>query len=194
MGISLRPSRPRTPMCVRCGFSRAALATCCSCGRVSRAGLVERGAQLLGADRLQQIGDGLGLEGLQRVFVEGGDEYHRRRLGQRGELARDFEAVDARHAHVEQHDVGLQPVADLERALAVLGLAGDLETPDLLQHGAQPLARRRLVVDDEHAETHAWRAASAGWNGKRSVTMYSSSKRPAFDRGALAVHEVQALA
>ena len=44
---------------VQCGarLSRAALATCCSCGRVSRAGLAERGAQFLGADGLQQVGD-----------------------------------------------------------------------------------------------------------------------------------------
>src|SRR5690349_21713445 len=143
-------------------------------------GLAERGTQLLGADGFQQVRDGLGLEGLQGIFVERGDEDHRRWLGHRRKLACDFESVDAWHAHVQQHDVGRLLIADLERAPAVLGLGGHLESFDLRQHRTQQRACRRLVVDDEHTEAHARRTASTGWNGNRKVTMYSSSNRPAF--------------
>src|SRR5690349_1000746 len=89
-----------------------------------------------------------------------------------------FEAVDAGHAHVQQHDVGREPVDHVDRLLTVAGLARHFEFAGLHDHGAQALPRRGLVVDDEHAKAHAGGVEEV--NGKRSVTMYSSSKRPAF--------------
>ena len=157
-----------------------------------RAGLGERGAQLLGADRLQQIGDGLGVEGLQRVFVERGGEDHRRRLGQRRQVARHLEPVDARHAHVEQHDVGRELVDHVDGLLAIAGFPGDFEFAGLRQHRTQAFARRRLVIDDEHAQVHFESALTGvAVNGKRSVTMYSIVETAGLHRGALAVHEIE---
>ena len=142
-------------------------------------GLGQRGAQLLGANRLQQIGHGFGIERLQRVLVESGGEDDGRGRGQRGEMSRHFQPVDAGHAHVEQHDVGRQPVDHVDRLFAIAGFTRDIEFAGFREHGAQTLARRRFVIDDEDAQAHAARDGRAV-NGKRSVTMYSSSKRPDF--------------
>ena len=87
-------------------------------------------------------------------------------------MARHFQAIDAGHAHVEQHDVGRQPVDHVDGLLAIARFAGDFEFAGFREHGAQALARRRLVVDDEHAQAHAEPATGVAVNGKRSVTMY----------------------
>ncbi len=68
---------------------------------------VTQGArELLAPDRLQQVADRLRFECLQRVLVVGSREDDGGRLVQRAEMTRRFDAVHARHAHVEQHDVG----------------------------------------------------------------------------------------
>src|SRR5690349_5943420 len=141
-------------------------------------GLCQRGAQFLRTYRLQQVGHGFRIERLECVFVEGGGEDHRRRRDQGREMSGHFETIDAGHANVQQHDVRRQPVDHVDGLLSVARLARDLEFAGLHDQRAKALARRRLVVDDEYAQAHA--PGTEGVNGNRSVTMYSSSKRPAF--------------
>ena len=65
---------------------------------------LQRGGQTLGAERLQQVVDGVHVEGAQRVLIVGGDEHH-------GDVAADqlehLEPVELRHLHVEQQQVGV---------------------------------------------------------------------------------------
>ena len=85
---------------------------------------------------------------------------------------------------------GVSLSTSVERLLAIAGLARDLEFAGLRQHGAQPLARRRLVVDDEHAQAHAVGLA-AGVNGKAQRHDVFLVEAAGLDRGALAVHEIE---
>ena len=64
-----------------------------------------------------------------------------------------LEAIDSRHHHVEQDDVGLLPPGDLDDRLRPL-LLGHL-TPVLLEHKPQHLTNVRLVVDDENTPCHS---------------------------------------
>src|SRR3954468_22772383 len=52
-------------------------------------------------------------------------EHHRGRLVLRSQPRRDLEAVDARHVHVEQDELGLQLASRTECLLAVGSLADD---------------------------------------------------------------------
>ena len=62
-----------------------------------------------GVDRLQQVVDRVHLERLDRVLIEGGDEDELRRSTPALEQPpRDFEAGQARHLDVEEHEVRLQ--------------------------------------------------------------------------------------
>ena len=65
---------------------------------------LDRGVQPLARKGLHQVVDRVGLERLQGVAVEGGDEDDRREvLGL--DARQDAEAVEARHLHVEEHEV-----------------------------------------------------------------------------------------
>ncbi len=73
-------------------------------------------------------------------------------------MSRGLDPVHARHADVEQDHVGLETRAHFERFAAVGGLACDHDVVEFLEQAAQSLARRRFVVDDQHA--HRFRV---GW-------------------------------
>jgi hypothetical protein len=123
--------------------------------RRDRACTHQRIRQPGGPDRLEQVVDGVDLERLDRVGVVGRGEDHRRRVGHALQVLRDLDAVDARHAHVEQHDI--DPVAgDVDQGLAPVGrLACHFEGDGAAAVGEQvlqPAARRRLVVDDQDAQ------------------------------------------
>src|SRR5262249_58356175 len=59
-----------------------------------------------------------------------------------------LEPVDPRHREVEQDEVGQQAPRELDRLLAVLGLAGDREAVPLEQRRKRS-PRDRVVVDDQ---------------------------------------------
>ncbi len=56
-------------------------------------------------ERLQQVVEGVGVECLDRIAVEGRDENDHRHAGLRN-AAQHLETVDARHLDVEEHQVG----------------------------------------------------------------------------------------
>src|SRR3954447_22013343 len=80
---------------------------------------------------------------------------HDRRGGSvpRRQPRRDLEPVDARELHVEQHDLRVEPCRLLERGLAVLCLADDVESLRLEQRARRD-AEARMVVDDEDGGGH----------------------------------------
>ena len=62
------------------------------------------------------------------------------------------DAVDARHLHVHEHDVGAQLAGQLDGLGAVPGLADDLDVGLDRQDQPEPGADQRLVVDQEHPQ------------------------------------------
>ena len=147
-------------------------------GRSQPCGALERGRELLGAHGLEQVADGLRFESLDGVGVVGGREHHRRRRFEQRQVARRLESIHAGHAHIEQHHIGLEFAREPHRLFAVGRNARDLDVAEFIEQPPEPLACRRLIVDDEHALVHSdeVRVASSTY-GKRSRTMYSSPMR-----------------
>ncbi len=126
-------------------------------------GFAQRRRQPLGAHRLEKIVERVELERLQRVALVGGHENHRRRLLERHEVARHFQAADTRHLDVQQKDLGAACRHGLERLQAVARLAHDFGRDirgDVSQQLLHALARRRLVIGNEYAQRR--HAVSAG--------------------------------
>ena len=63
-----------------------------------------------------------------------------------------LEPVDAGHLDVHQHQVGLEAGRQFDGLLAVLGLADHLEAVGHLHDHPGRLAKRNLVVDDQHTD------------------------------------------
>lgn len=84
------------------------------------------------------------------MLVVGGAEHHRRLRLVLAQQTRGFQAVDAGHGDVQQHQIRMQVVALLQHLLAVFGLADHLDVRMFTQQHAQALARQRLVIGDQH--------------------------------------------
>ena len=112
-----RTSLP-TPACRVSGWigaarqaGRAGRATCCRAGLSTLgAGLARRCCSLRDGlrqprrvQRLDQVVNGAGLEGLQRMVTKGGDEDH---MAAPGDLLRHLDARHAGHADVQEADLG----------------------------------------------------------------------------------------
>ena len=103
----------------------------------------------------------------------------RQRLG-------DFDAIEAGHLDVEQHDIGLELADRVARFSPVPALGDQLALGPRRHHSAQSLAREWLVVgnDDGVLPTHA--AAEAGLSGICTITRdpplepFSRLSRPDF--------------
>jgi hypothetical protein len=109
----------------------------------------DRLGEPLGAHRLQQIVDGVDLERAHRELVVRGAEDHRRGAADQVD---DLEAVELRHLHVEEHEIGRQLGDRLHRLEAVGALGDDFDAGHVRQVLAQHLARERLVVDDDRPQ------------------------------------------
>src|SRR5690606_21885277 len=110
----------------------------------------ERRLEPLAADRFQQIAHGPGLECLDRVLIVRRREDHGRRDLEAAEMPRGLDAAHARHLDVEQHDLRLEPRRLLDRLGARCACARDAPALELADEPLEALARRRLVVDDQH--------------------------------------------
>src|SRR5690606_20836320 len=107
------------------------------------------------------------------VLIVSGRENDRGRIFERIDVTRHFDAGDAGHSNVEQHDVGSKLSAQGERFLAVGRLADDFAIADLLEQSAQALTRRRLVVNDQQLHTLS---VVPSVNGKMSLARNSPSR------------------
>src|SRR5581483_1063050 len=117
-----------------------------------------------------------------RVLIVGGGEDDRRRLIERVQMARGLEAVHARHAHVQQQDVGRQLGRALQSLYTIDRLTSDLDTLQLRQQAGQALAGRRFIIHDQHLELHVASFTRLSMCGNLKVTMYSGPNRPDFTR------------
>jgi len=128
-------------------------------------GVLESALQALPPDRFQYIADGPCIEGVDRVFIVCGSEHHGGRLLHGIEMMRGFDALHARHADVEQHDVGPQAGGEVQRFVTVGRFADDRVAVFVGQNLAETIAGGFFVVDDQD-----FHAASSS-NGNRSVTV-----------------------
>src|SRR3989441_13127914 len=68
------------------------------------------------------------------------------------DAARRFDPVQLGERQVHHHHVGLETLAELDRAATVAGLADDLDLLVGVEDAAQPLTDERVVVDQQHAD------------------------------------------
>ena len=102
----------------------------------------------------EQIGDGIGFERRQRVFVVGGDEHDERHLGG-VERFDHLESAEARHLDVEEHHLRAMLADGLERLETVARVRLDELEGIGREHLPQPRAGRRFIVGDQGANGHA---------------------------------------
>ena len=123
-------------------------------GRHAAPGSLNRDRQPSWLHRLQQVVDGVDLEGLDCMLIERGDEDD---VGTRSAVQhapRHLEAGQTRHLDVQQHEVGLQAGNHIERFGTVTRLADDVDAPDLAEQIAELVARQLLVVHEYGSEIH----------------------------------------
>ena len=126
-------------------------------------GALERLLQTTGFDRLQQVIDGVDLEGFDGVLVEGGHKHHGRSLVfVFEEPAGDLEPPKAGHLNVEEYQIGLVSLDGADGFDAVAGLGDDLDAIQLPELIAQLLARQLLVVHHDHAQGAAHAVICSG--------------------------------
>ena len=115
-------------------------------------GRAERRHEVTLLERLDEISEDTGGDRL----LDDGAIRERRQHHDRDRLfrihpARGLDAVELRHPHVEQRDVGTRGARELDRFLAVARLRAD-DQPVFLEHAAQIEADDRLILGDEHAQ------------------------------------------
>ena len=88
----------------------------------------------------------------------------RQRDDRRGSFQRSCgcEAVHPRHREIEDDDVRLQRGGALERGAAVACVGHDRHVGLRVHEQAQPLAHRRVIVDQEDPDHVACRTAASG--------------------------------
>ena len=116
---------------------------------------MDDGAEGGGVEGLRDVPDRAELVAVQVVRLLGARRQEDDRQLARGlvtaQLAGDLPAVEVRHHHVEQDEVGQQLSRQLERLLAVARL--DRVHPLEAQVDAAEQPDRGLVVDDQHERT-----------------------------------------
>lgn len=135
-------------------------------------------AELRHGDALQEIAAGTVLERVEDVLViverRQDDDAHLRPALLDG--ARCLDAVELRHAHIHEHDVGQAlPVLldELDELAAVAGEAGDFHVGIGIQHDAETLADELLVICNHDLDlVHHKKLDASSFSG----TMASSVK------------------
>ena len=102
--------------------------------------------EALVVEGLEQVIDGLDVEGAHRMVIVGGDEDHRRRPGgpQRGQ---QIEAVLPGQLHVEKEQVDRLAAQRSQRVRQIRALVHQDDRRLAREQGAQAETGRRLVLD-----------------------------------------------
>ena len=138
---------------------------------------VQRVAQPRLVDGLQQVVDGVQLEGPHRVFLVSRDERDQRHFVLL-EGADHAEPVELGHVQVEQRQVRLLLHDQRHRLPARIRFADDADVVEAAEERGEERSRRPLVVGDHDAEGRCHRARSstarsAGPDGAGTVTSTS---------------------
>ena len=111
--------------------------------------------EALRGDGLQQVVHGAGLEGLNGVLVEGGDDHDHRQV-RAAELADHFEAAHQGHLQIEEDELWLQG-GDLVQCLAAIGgFANHLDLRKVLELLVQQAARDGFIVHKQSRDPRAF--------------------------------------
>ena len=121
----------------------------------------QRLLEALAAKRLEQVVEGVHVEGAQRVLVVRRHE-DRERHGV-AHFGDDAKAVEVRDLQVEEHQVGAQAANGLHGVQARVGSADHLDVGFRLQQLDQPIACDRLVLDDQSANPRHATPSTRGW-------------------------------
>jgi hypothetical protein len=138
-----RAEQPQQPPAVLVGVARRELV----------AHAIERDIEPRILDGLQEVVERVRFERLQCVLVVRRDEHGQRHL-RRGQGLQELEAVDTRHLHVEEHDVGLMLGDREERLASVAGLADDLDVGMAREPERQTAPGEGFVVNDQRTQAH----------------------------------------
>jgi hypothetical protein len=113
--------------------------------------------KLLRRRRLQQEPAGPGAQRGERVLVqvERGEDQDPGPFSGLADLPGGGHAVQARHAHVHDHDVGRDLAGQPDRGRPVGGLAGHGEIGLAAEDHGEPGPDQGLVVDEQHPDGHA---------------------------------------
>ncbi len=103
--------------------------------------------------RFQQVIDGVGVEGFERVLVVGGDEDDSGKMQGRDGFE-DAEAIGAGHLHVEKDEIGAVLGDGADGGGAVSAIGDDVEAAIGRQQREYPPARQGFVVHDQSAYGH----------------------------------------
>src|SRR6202022_1864902 len=134
--------------------------------------------QLFRRDVLEEEAARAGRQRVEDVFVKvvGGQDHDLAWHAGLGQSPGCLDAIDARHPHVHQDDIGPEGTDRVNGRCSVSGLTDDFEIGLGFEDHAKPGANEGLVVDDQHAYRHQ----GAGSSGRRACT----EKPPARPRPA----------
>ena len=127
---------------------------------MARASSMDRGQQVLFAERLHEIAEDAGLDGARHELVLSvRREHHDRDRSLVQDPPRGLDAVEARHLHVHDREIGLLRAGELDRLLAVARLGANLEAC-ALEQVLEIETNDRLVFGDEdpHDSSVAFRS------------------------------------
>ena len=114
--------------------------------------------ELVAADAFQQVSRRSDPQGLKQVLlVVVHRQHHDFALGiALAQLHAQVQAAGAVHAHIREHDVGVQFVDHAERSLSTDGLSDHLHTfPKGREHGLEALDDHLMVVDEHKTHRRA---------------------------------------
>src|SRR5262249_54062008 len=121
--------------------------------RLSRAGDGFRNARLV--KWLQNIIDGVHIEGLHRVMIERRCKHHVRNAEfALDKLFQNAKAIQPRHLHIQEDKVGGMFLDEIDGVHAVLALADDVDFGKTLQQIGQFFAAGLLMIEDDGVELH----------------------------------------
>ena len=110
---------------------------------------LDRLREARGLDGLEQVIEGFGIEGADRVFGVGRDKND---TGGGRDVGQQVEAAFGRHRNVEEYDVGRLTRQEVDGLGEVGRFAGEINARLRLQELAQLLAGEAFVVDEDGAE------------------------------------------
>ena len=114
-----------------------------------REGPVHRAFEAVLRDGLEHVVHRVAIERLDREVIVRGHEDHGGTRRHPHEAARDAEAVDFGHRHVEQYQFGRKRLAEAQRGGAVACGADHVQRRDSRAEDLHALHRERFIIDDQ---------------------------------------------
>ncbi len=119
-------------------------------------------------DGFQHVSDSARIERIDRVLIVRRCKHDSRWPFHRIQVVGGLNPIEARHANVQQDNIGLLSRRDFKGIFAITRFANDFVFAEVIHELAQTIARRLFIVDDQNP--HSW----LSW-GNRSLTAYADS-------------------